>query len=685
MDTRDTRKQVHGCRDLTVSNKTASGAASKVARVFLLALLLSKTMALADTPVASSPTTSSGYSGLGADSLSREEVARYAPSPLDAQTSRRIQALLDVRGSRAGYTTSRGARQVYTSRLTGIDQVFRQDGPMQFPIQLTGGEDRTSVVGLAPDDSFIVVSRDVGGEENPGLYLLSLSGGPLRVVQHTTKVQTQLQYVSDDSRSLVFRANDRAPASYVLYRYDITSGQRELMFTEEGLWSVADHRGNEQWLLTKDLGNTHQEIYEYDLRTKKLSPVLGQGEVAEYQVAYGKRPGQILVLTSKLGDFSRLYVLESGKLTPVTPDVRHDVEGFAIDDARHRIYYQVNEDGYWRLFVLDAGTFRAVALPKLTSSESIQLDNVSHDGRFAELVLDGSTQVPQTVTCDWQTGKATAWRAPSLPEVDDRAFAKAELMHYPARDGTPIPMLVRRPAKCAGVPCPVIVDFHGGPESQARPVLSILAQSYVDAGFVYVQPNVRGSSGYGKVWLHADDGPKRLVVITDIEDAARFIRARWGKDGHSPKIGVFGTSYGGYSALMAMTYFAGAYDAGVEQVGISNLVSFLANTAPYRRALRISEYGDPVKDHDALIQLSPITHVSKIRGPLLVIGGLNDPRVPIGESVQIHRELERRKVPTELIIFSDEGHGAIKRGNVVLMIGHSIAFFKKHLLGEPAN
>src|SRR6185503_18500060 len=115
-------------------------------------------------------------------------------------------------------------------------------------------------------------------------------------------------------------------------------------------------------------------------------------------------------------------------------------------------------------------------------------------------------------------------------------------------------------------------------------------QIFVDAGFTVAEPNVRGSDGYGKTWLHADDGAKRLAVITDIEDAAKFIREKWAEGGKPPKVGVMGGSYGGYSTLVAMTMFAGAYDAGASNVGISSLYSFLMNTAPYRRILRISEY-----------------------------------------------------------------------------------------------
>ncbi|MBS1119581.1 MAG: Acylamino-acid-releasing enzyme [Deltaproteobacteria bacterium] len=622
--------------------------------------------------------TKAGYSGLGAESVTPADIAKYVAPALDERVSRRIQAMLDVRGAGSGLITSKGDRMVFGSRVTGTPQIWRQDGPMKFAVQLTGGEDRTTAVALAPDDSFVVVSRDIGGSENPGLYLMSFDGGALTLVQHTPKVQTSLAFVSDDSKSLYFRANDIDPDSYAIYRWDIKTAKRELVFEQKGLWSVADHQGD-SWLLTKALGSTQIEVYQYDLKSKQLTPLLGQNESEEYDVAFGGKPGQVLVRTNKPADFQRVYALDHGKLTPITPDLKFDVESFTIDEPRTRIYYRINEHGYAKLAAMDARTFKPIALPTLPEAENINLGGVSRNGRFVQLAIDGSTLAPQSVTFDWQTRKLTTWRVPMTPEIDTRKFAKGTLEYYPTRDGAKIPMFVRRPASCSG-PCPVVVELHGGPEGQSMAGFNGTAQLYVDAGFVFVQPNVRGSTGYGKAWLHSDDGPRRLSVISDIEDCAKYIRANWGKDGKAPKIGVEGGSYGGYSTLMAMTLFAGAFDAGVSNVGISNLMTFLINTAPYRRILRISEYGDPVRDKEALVQLSPITHIARIKAPLMIIQGVNDPRVPVGEAVQMYKELERRKIPGGLILFPDEGHGAAKRGNIVLTIGHSIAFFEKHLL-----
>jgi dipeptidyl aminopeptidase/acylaminoacyl peptidase len=251
-------------------------------------------------------------------------------------------------------------------------------------------------------------------------------------------------------------------------------------------------------------------------------------------------------------------------------------------------------------------------------------------------------------------------------------------------------MFVRYPARCApeapagGDPCPVVIDFHGGPEGQAQPGFSPYAQAFVDAGFIYVEPNVRGSDGYGKAWLEADNGPKRLDVITDIEDAGKDARQRFARGGQAPKVAITGGSYGGYSTLVGMTMFAGTYDAGASIVGFSSLLTFLNNTAPYRRLLRATEYGDPEKDREALLKLSPITYVDRVKAPLLLIQGLDDPRVPAGEAVQIQEALAGRGVPSQLILVEGEGHGSARRAGQAVMLGHTLRFLEEQLLGKTS-
>lgn len=634
-------------------------------------------------PAPSAAPSASAYAGHGVASVPPEVLARFAPKPIPPELSRRIQAMLDVRAPGAGMLAPKADRLFFTWAVTGVRQVWRLDGPQRFPVELTGGEDATSIAAVTLDGKRLVLSRDRNGEENPGLYLQSADGGPLVEIQHKSGVQTHFQGLTDDGKALYFRSNDVKPSSHAIYRYDLASGQRELLVGEEGLWIVADHRPDGRLLLAKEVGSNMAEIYEWDPARKAPRALFGQGEREDYVVGYGAEEGEILVLTPMLGEWRRLYRRTSaGALEPITPEMKADVTAFSIDRARTKIVCTVNDGGRTRLLAFDARTKKPLALPKLPDADHVDLASLSRDGRFATLQVDTGTAPPQAYVLDWKAQKLTLWHTPSTPEIDTKTFARATLSSYKARDGVSIPMFVRKPASCPGGPCPVIVAFHGGPEGQAVPGFSTRAQLFVDAGFVYAEPNVRGSEGYGKTWLHADDGPKRLAVITDIEDAAKHARAAFAEGGKEPKVGVFGGSYGGYSTLVAMTLFAGAYDAGASVVGIANLRTFLLNTAPYRRALRISEYGDPEKDADALAKLSPITYVDRLKAPLLLVQGASDPRVPVGEAVQIHDALAAKGVDAPLVVFADEGHGAQKRGNVVLQYGHVLRFFQQHLQGK---
>ena len=643
-------------------------------------------MTSAAPAASSSASAATKYEGHGLASVPKEVLAKYRPRTLAPEVSRRIQAMLDLRPPTAGRLSSDGKHLFFNWSITGVSQIFRLDGPGGFPTQVTGGEDGAIAVGITPDGANLVVSRDRKGEENPGLYLQDAKkAGALTKIQHEAGVQTRFEAISKDSKWIYFSSNDRKKDSYVIYRWSIESKTREVVFDQEGLWTIDDLADDGRLLLSRATGGTSQETSLWDPAKKALTPIAGQGQREEHHAIFGAG-AEIVIQTNESSDKRRLYRLDGQKLVPITPELPHDVQHFSIDRTRTRILYTVNEGGFTRLFAMDAKSHKPLALPKLPVADHIRPGATTPDGRFTTVSIDDGKGPPHAHVIDWKSSSVTAWHHPSTPEIDTSGFAKAEITSYPAKDGTKIPALVRRPAKCASDPCAVVIAFHGGPEGQSLPGFSVSGQAFVDAGFVFVEPNVRGSDGYGKAWLHADDGPKRLEVITDIEDASVWARKEFSASGKAPKLGIYGGSYGGYSSLIGMTMFAGAYDAGVDVVGISNLITFLENTAPYRRALRTSEYGDPEKDRDALVKLSPTTYVDRVKAPLLIIQGATDPRVPAGEAVQMHEALTARGVTSELMIFPDEGHGAQRRENQVLFLGHSIAFFEKQLLGKlPAR
>jgi dipeptidyl aminopeptidase/acylaminoacyl peptidase len=620
------------------------------------------------------------YKGHGVDSVSAESLAKFAPKPLPPELAGRIQQMMDIRAPGMGQVSPDGTRLFFGWSVTGTPQIWRLDGPNTFPVQLTGGDERTTLADISPDGRTLIVQRDRKGEENPGLYLMPASGGALTEIQHVKDVQTAYQFTSADGAWIYYTANDQKPDSYAVYRWNTKTGAKEALVTEPGLWQIADHKADGTLLLAKATGSLTSEYWEWQPGTKKLVPMLGQDKPEEYQAVYGAVPGQLVVLTPKLGEFRRLSIFEGGKLTPITPDLKWDVSSFSVDEAKQRILYTVNEAGYTRLFALDARTLAPVALPTLPAgADHVYNGTTTRDGRFTTFGVETASAPRTSYVYDWSKGTLTKWVVPSAPGMDTSTFSVATLEEYPARDGTMIPVFVRRPRQQGTGPAPVIVEFHGGPEAQAQPGFSPYAQMFVDAGFVYVEPNVRGSDGYGQAWLDSDNGAGRLKVWTDIEDAATWARKAFAVDGKAPKVGVMGGSYGGYATLVAMTQFAGAYDAGVSIVGISNLVTFIQNTAPYRRVLRMTEYGDPDKDLAAMVELSPTTHIEKLKAPLQIQQGATDPRVPVGEAIQMYEAAAKTGVPTELIIYADEGHGAGKRENQVLMIGHALRFMETHL------
>ena len=269
-----------------------------------------------------------GYNGLGLESIDAKTLEKYAPPALPPQLSRKIQGMLDVRAPAPGIVHPDGKRLFFSWTVTGVRQIWRVDGPLRFPVQMTGGEDPTQLAAISPDGKWLVVSRDRNGEENPGLYLQSVDGGPLKVVQHKAKVQTHFETMSLDSRWLYFSANDVKPESFAIYRYNMETGDKQLLFSQDGTWSVGDLLPSGKLLLRKETGNIAREFYEWDSDVQALTPVVGQGEKEQYEVAYSAKPGEFLVLTPKFGDFKRLYRFKGGKYEPLTPELSADVSEF---------------------------------------------------------------------------------------------------------------------------------------------------------------------------------------------------------------------------------------------------------------------------------------------------------------------------------------------------------------------
>jgi dipeptidyl aminopeptidase/acylaminoacyl peptidase len=283
------------------------------------------------------------------------------------------------------------------------------------------------------------------------------------------------------------------------------------------------------------------------------------------------------------------------------------------------------------------------------------------------------------------------WTQSEVGGLDTSKFVAPTLVRYPTFDQTDgdarnksrrtIPAFLYKPANARGK-LPVIINIHGGPESQSTPAFSANTQFLTnELGVAVLVPNVRGSSGYGKSYLALDNAAKREDSVKDIGALLDWIATQ--PDLDASRVGVMGGSYGGYMVLASLMHYSDRIKAGIDVVGISDFVTFLNNTESYRRDLRRAEYGD---ERDAqmrafLEKISPTANAKNITIPLFVAQGANDPRVPASEAAQIVRTVRGNGGDVWFVEFKDEGHGFRKKPNVDYFRAATMLFWRKNLIG----
>ncbi|MFB6195174.1 MAG: alpha/beta hydrolase family protein, partial [Haloplanus sp.] len=366
-------------------------------------------------------------------------------------------------------------------------------------------------------------------------------------------------------------------------------------------------------------------------------------------------------------------------LTVVEEGGDWDVDGVALDDETGRLVYSRNVDGYTELTVgeLD-GDDEIAEFPTPDLPEGVA-GGVAFDAeadRFA-LSASGRTDNTNVYVVDVETGEAERWTDAGTAGIPRETFVAPDLVRYPTFDDREIPAYFSLPGDWEPGQTPVIVDIHGGPESQRRPSFAGLTQYFLSRGYAVFEPNVRGSTGYGREYTHLDDVRNRMDSVADIEAAVEWLADHEAVD--PDRVVAMGGSYGGFMVLAALTEYPDLWAAGVDVVGIANFVTFLENTGSWRRELREAEYGSLAEDREFLESVSPINNIEHIAAPLFVMHGENDPRVPVGEAEQIVEKAREQGVPVEKLVFEDEGHGITKLENRIEAYTAVVDFLDRHV------
>jgi dipeptidyl aminopeptidase/acylaminoacyl peptidase len=532
-------------------------------------------------------------------------------------------------------------------------------------------------------DRFIF-AKDTGGDEYFQGYLAGLTGPEVAFTQAGTRNQAMV--FSKDGKTLAWAQVGKGDPDYDIMMMNVADpSSRRKVFDGTGATApIAVSPDGKTLLLGRYFSSTSSKLFLLDVASGKLTELNPSKTEISYQGGVFAPDGRsILVLSDQGYDFKRLVSMDlaTGKSVPISPpDLTWDIEDFELSDDGTLLAYSVNEGGRSRVVVQGFRTKQAVPQPKLPVGLLGGL-KFSPDGKRLAIGLNTATSPSDVWSFDLASGELTRWTFSETGGLDLSKLREPELVSFKSFDGLTVPAWVYKPGKIDGK-APVIIDIHGGPEGQDRPGFNTRRQYWAaELGAVTIAPNVRGSDGYGKRYIALDNGPKRQDSVKDIGALLDWIATQ--PDLDKDRVVVYGGSYGGFMVLASLAAYNDRLAGAVDIVGISHFKTFLENTEGYRRDQRRSEYGDERDPKMAKIfeEISPLNLTDRMKKPLFVIQGRNDPRVPWTEAEQIVAKVRGQGGEVWYMIAADEGHGFRKKQNIDAQREAETLFLRK-VFGE---
>ncbi len=576
-----------------------------------------------------------------------------------------------------------------STRFGETAQFHKVKMPGGYREQITFFSEPVGGATLCPDKNknIFLFTKDVGGGEFYQIFSFDVDNASYKMLTDGKSSNGGVNW-NNKGDKFSFFSTKRNGTDWDIYVADLNSPEKaEMVLSEGGSWGAGDWAPDDKSIIVgKYVSANESYYYTLDLAAKKLEQINPSSEKIAYGGAVFSKDGKGIFITSdENSEFQRLryYDLQTKKFTVLTSDINWDVESFTLSEQGDKLAFTVNEDGMAKLYMLDTKTMKYNAVPGIPVGQVYGL-SFHPDGKKLAMVLNTPQSSGDVSVMDLSNNSLERWTYSEVGGLNTSKFSIPELIHFPSFDqvdGKPrmIPAFITKPK--GNGPFPVVIDIHGGPEGQAQPFFNPIVQYYVnEMGIAVIEPNVRGSSGYGKSFLQLDNGFKREESVQDIGKLLDWIATQ--PDLDPKRVAVTGGSYGGYMVLASMTHFNDRIKCGVDIVGISNFVTFLTNTQDYRRDLRRVEYGDErdPKMNEFLQKISPTTNAHKITKPLFVVQGLNDPRVPYTEAEQMVDKIRKNSGEVWYLLAKDEGHGFRKKTNRDFYIWSEVLFLEKYLL-----
>jgi dipeptidyl aminopeptidase/acylaminoacyl peptidase len=602
-------------------------------------------------------------------------------SPVD------VTPYLQIKGQTGPSLSPDGTRVAFSFAKSGESQVWVAAIAGGDPTELTRGPERADFKAWSPtraDD--ILFGRDLGGDENWQIWMAHPHDNSEAAFIDEPGIRHLFGGYSFDGKKIAFASNSRNRQFFDVYTATGTPPLESARMVMQGdgdnqpiAWS---HNGKTLLVsMRKDNFNNDLLLVDLDHDTYMGRLLTAHTGNAEFDSCTFSGDDSKIYCVSDYGgrQYRGRAVIDLRGSAPIhfLLDPPHDVESLTVSRDGSKMAYVRNRDGYGDLIVVDVATDAAIAAPHLPPGV-VAAPVFSAKGDKLAFEFSGPSHPSAIWTYDFATKQTRQVTTPQLAGIAQSTFVEPQLITYKSFDGLNVPAWYYKPRGASGK-LPVIIDVHGGPEAQARPAFNPIVQFFLASGYAVLVPNVRGSFGYGNTYLHLADVRKRLDSVKDLHAAHDWLIAQGGAD--PKRIALYGGSYGGYMVLAGLTEFPDDWAAGVDVVGISNFVTFLEHTSPYRRVNREAVYGSLAQDRQFLESISPLNHVDRIKAPLIIFMGENDPRVPASEGQQMADALKAKGVPVELTIFPNEGHGIARDENRITAYSQIAQFLGTHLAG----
>ena len=536
-------------------------------------------------------------------------------------------------------------------------------------------------------DGTLLLQMSVGGNENNQLLRYDRDDG--RVLMLTDgKSRHSVGPQADDGSFLIISHNARNGRDMDIFRMDPRNpaSPEKLMEADNELWNVTDlSKDKSKLLMAKYVSINESYPAVFDITTKTRTPIPpppgSPAKVAFGELAFAPDGKTAYVACDAKSEFQELAVVDLATFEYkawLTSDIPWNIDGIEVDEKTGSVAFTTNSDGASDLYLIENGQRRKLDTP-LGIIDSLKFNS---DGTQLGFTLSKPNAPADAYSISLKDGRLTRWTYSEVGGLNPDRFVVPQRVQFPSFDNRTIPAYVfKSKSAAAKTPAPVLINIHGGPESQYRPIFTGFDQLLLnELGIAVIRPNVRGSDGYGKTYLQLDNAEKREDSVKDIGALLDWIATQPDLDRN--RVAVYGGSYGGYMVLASLTHFPDRIKAGVDVVGIANFVTFLKNTSEYRRDLRRAEYGDE-RDPEMLKvfeRINPSNNAHKIRSALMVAHGKNDPRVPFSEAELIAPLVRKNNAPVWTVYADNEGHGIAKRDNRDYVTAVTAMFLKEFLL-----